>query len=157
MIKRALRLAALPVLIGVCITPIRFFLELAGVPTVYVFPIGLLWLSLGVSIYWGFTLSREAHPYGLLWLSLTVFSPPSRLPVFLLWWITKTWGLGTHYDIFDSWGQALLGQLFYGSLLQIIPSGLLGSLVLAVRRSRTPPLAARGSGEGAASQNGDSE
>ena len=139
MIKRALRLAALPVLIAMFITPARFFLELAGVPTKYVFPIGLLWLSLGFSIYWGFKLSAEARPYRLLWLSLTLFSPPSRVPVFLLWWITTTFGLGTHYDIFDSWNQALLGQLFYGSLLQIIAGGLLGSLTLAVRRSGSRP------------------
>jgi len=139
MIERALRLAAVPVLIAMFITPARFFLELAGVPTVYVFPIGLLWLTLGFSIYWGFKLSAEERPYRLLWLSLTFFSPASRVPVFLLWWITTTWGLGTHYDIFDSWDQALLGQLFYGSLLQIIPGGLLGSLTLALRRSGSPP------------------
>ena len=135
LIRRALRLAAWPVLIALFITPIRFFLELAGVPTVYVFPFGLLWLSLGLSIYWGFRLSGEAHPHRLLWLSLAFFSPPSRFPVFLLWWITTTWGLGTHYDIFDSWDQALVGQLFYGSLLQIIPGGLLGSAALAIRRA----------------------
>ena len=137
LLRRALRLAAWPVLIAVLITPVRFFLELAGVPTAYVFLIGLLWFSLGVSIYWGVRLSAEVHPYRLLWLSLALFSPPSRFPVFLLWWITHTWGLGTHYDMFDSWDQALLGQLFYGSLLQIIPGGLLGSLTLAIRRSRT--------------------
>ena len=136
LIQRALRLSAWPVLIGVLITPVRFFLEVAGVPTVYVFPIGLLWFALGLSIYWGVRLSDEAHPYRLLWLSLALFSPPSRFPVFLLWWITKTWGLGTHYDIFDRWDQALVGQLFYGSLLQIIPGGILGSLTLAIRRAR---------------------
>ncbi len=137
LIRRALRLGAWPVVIALFITPIRFFLELAGVPTVYVFLLGLLWLSLGLSIYWGFRLSAEPHPYRLLWLSLAFFSPPSRFPVFLLWWITTTWGLGTHYNIFDSWDQALVGQLFYGSLLQIIPGGLLGSLTLAIRRART--------------------
>ncbi len=136
LIRRALRLAAVPVLIAMFITPVRFFLELAGVPTVYVFLFGLLWLSLGVSVYWGVRLSTETHPYRLLWLSLAFFSPPSRVPVFLLWWITTTWGLGTHYDIFDSWDQALVGQLFYGSLLQIIPGGILGSLTLAIRRAR---------------------
>ncbi len=137
LIRRALRLAAWPVLIAMFITPVRFFLELAGVPTVYVFLIGLLWLSLGVSIYWGVRLSAEVQPYRLLWLSLALFSPPSRFPVFLLWWITHTWGLGTHYDMFDSWDQALVGQLFYGSLIQIIPGGLLGSLTLAIRRAGT--------------------
>ena len=136
MIRRALRLAALPVLISLFVTPIRFGLELAGVPTVYVFPFGLLWLALGFSVFWGIRLSGEEHPYRLLLLSLVFFSPLSRFPVFVLWWITKTWELGTHYDIFDSWGQALVGQLFYGSLLQIIPGFLLGSLTLAIKRRK---------------------
>ena len=134
MIQRALRLAALPVLISLFVTPVRFFLELAGIPEVYIFLIGLLWLTLAFAVFWGIRLSDEEHPYRLLWLSLVFFSPPSRFPVFVLWWITKTWGLGTHYDIFDSWDQALVGQLVYGSLVQIIPGGLLGSLTLAIRR-----------------------
>ena len=134
MIQRALRLAALPVLISLFVTPVRFFLELAGIPEVYIFLIGLLWLTLAFAVFWGIRLSDEEHPYRLLWLSLVFFSPPSRFPVFVLWWITKTWGLGTHYDIFDSWGQALVGQFVFGSLVQIIPGGLLGSLTLAIRR-----------------------
>ncbi len=136
MIKRALRLAAIPVLISLFITPVRFFLELAGVPTVYVFLVGLLWLTLVLSAFWGIKLSAEEHPYRLLLLSLVFFSPPSRIPVFVLWWVTKTWELGTHYDIFDSWDQALVGQLVYGSLVQIIPGVLLGSLTLAIKRHR---------------------
>jgi hypothetical protein len=104
------------------------------IPEVYIFLIGLLWLTLAFAVFWGIRLSDEEHPYRLLWLSLVFFSPPSRFPVFVLWWITKTWGLGTHYDIFDSWDQALVGQLVYGSLVQIIPGGLLGSLTLAIRR-----------------------
>ena len=134
MIQRALRLAALPVLISLFVTPVRFFLELAGLPEVYIFLIGLLWLTLAFAVYWGIRLSVEEHPYRLLLLSLVFFSPPSRIPVFVLWWITKTWGLGTHYDIFDSWDQALVGQLVYGSLVQIIPGGLLGSMTLAIKR-----------------------
>lgn len=134
MIQRALKLAALPVLISLVVTPVRFFLELAGIPEVYIFPIGLLWLTLAFAVYWGVRLSDEDHPYQLLMLSLVFFSPPSRFPVFVLWWVTKTWELGTHYDIFDSWDQALVGQLFYGSLVQIIPGVLLGSLTLAIRR-----------------------
>ena len=137
LIRRALRLAALPVLISLFVTPVRFFLELAGIPEVYIFLIGLLWLTLAFAVFWGIRLSDEEHPYRLLWLSLVFFSPPSRFPVFVLWWITKTWGLGTHYDIFDSWDQALVGQLFYGSLLQIIPGGMLGSLTLTIRRAGT--------------------
>ena len=136
MIKRALRLAAVPVLISLFITPVRFFLEVAGMPTVYVFLIGLLWLTLALSVFWGIKLSAEEHPHRLLLLSLVIFSPPSRFPVFVAWWITKTWELGTHYDIFDSWEQALVGQLVYGSLIQIIPGFLLGSLTLAIMRHR---------------------
>ena len=134
MIQRALKIAVLPVLISFVVTPVRFFLELAGVPEVYIFPIGLLWLTLAFAVYWGVKLSDEDHPYQLLMLSLVFFSPPSRFPVFVIWWVTKTWELGTHYDIFDSWDQALVGQLFYGSLVQIIPGVVLGSMTLAIRR-----------------------
>ena len=136
MLKHALRLAAWPVLISLFITPARFFLELAGVPTVFVFPLGLLWLALAFAVFLGIRLSDEEHLYRLLLLSLVVFSPPSRFPVFVLWWITTTWELGTHYDIFDSWDQALIGQLVYGSLLQVIPGFLIGSIILGIRRGR---------------------
>lgn len=141
MFQRALSLAAWPILIALFVTPIRFFLELAGLPENVIFIIGLLWLTLGVSIYWGIQLYDEEHPYLLLLLSLAIFSPVSRIPVFALWWITKTWELGTHYDIFDNWGQALVGQLLWGSLVQIIPGGLLGALTLAIRRHLKPVTA----------------
>ena len=136
MTKRALKLAAVPALIALFITPARFFLELAGVPTIYVFLIGLLWLTLAFSIYWGFILSAEEHPYLLLLLSLLFFSPVSRIPVFVMWWITKTWELGTHYDIFDNGEQALIGTLVLGSLIQIIPGFLCGSLTLSIKRRK---------------------
>lgn len=136
MIKRALKLATLPILISLAVTPIRFSLELLGVPEVYIFPIGLLWLTLVFAIYWGVKLSDEKHPYRLLIMSLVIFSPPSRFPVFVVWWVTKKWELGTHYDIFDNWSQALVGQLVYGSLVQIIPGVLLGSLTLYIIRRR---------------------
>ena len=139
MIRRALKLATLPVLISLVVTPVRFFLELAGIPEVYIFPIGLLWLTLAFAVYWGVRLSGEERPYRLMMLSLVFFSPPSRFPVFVVWWVTKTWELGTHYDIFDSWEQALVGQLVYGSLVQIIPGILLGSLTLFIRRRRAGP------------------
>ncbi len=136
MIRRALRLAALPVLISLFVTPVRFFLERAGIPEIFIFLIGLLWLTLAFSVFWGIKLSAEEHPYRLLLLSLVFFSPPSRIPVFVLWWVTKTYGLGTHYDIFDSLDQALVGQLVFGSLVQIIPGGLLGSVTIAIKRRR---------------------
>jgi hypothetical protein len=118
------------------ITPVRFGLELAGVPDVYVFLIGLLWLTLAYSIYWGVKLVNQEHSCRILLLTLLIFSPISRIPVFILWWITKTWELGTHYDIFDNWTQALIGQLFYGSLVQIIPGFILGSLTIVTIRLR---------------------
>ncbi len=136
MFQHALRLAKTPVLIALFVTPIRFSLELAGLPENVIFIIGLLWLTLAVSVYWGIKLFNEEHPHRLLLLSLVIFSPISRIPVFVLWWITKTWELGTHYDIFDNWGQALVGQLVYGSLVQIVPGFLLGSLTLAIMRHR---------------------
>ena len=136
MLRRALRLAAWPVLISLFITPVRVLLEMAGVPTVFVFPLGLLWLALGFSVFLGIRLGEEEHPYLLLLLSLSIFSPPSRLPVFVMWWIDTTWELGTHYGIFDSWGQALFSQLFWGSLIQVVPGFLLGSIVLGITEAR---------------------
>ena len=136
MFLRALSLAKTPVLIAMFVTPIRFFLELAGLPENVIFIIGLLWLTLVFAVYWGIKLSTEEHPYQILLLSLVIFSPVSRIPVFVLWWITKTWKLGTHYDIFDNWVQALVGQLVYGSLVQIIPGFILGSLTLAFMQYR---------------------
>lgn len=136
MFQRALGLAKAPVLIAMFVTPIRFLLELTGLPENVIFIIGLLWLTLVFAVYWGIKLFKEEYPYQLLLLSLVIFSPISRIPVFILWWITKTWKLGTHYDIFDNWVQALVGQLVYGSLVQIIPGFLLGSLTLAVMQNR---------------------
>jgi len=136
MLKLALKLITIPICIALIVTPVRFFLELAGVPDIYVFLIGLLWLTLASSIYWTIKLSKEEFPLRSLLLCLVIFSPISRVPVFILWWITKTWELGTHYDIFDNWGQALIGQLFYGSLVQIIPGFILGSITLLIIRWR---------------------
>lgn len=138
MFKRALRLAAIPTLIALLVTPVRFFLELAGLPESAIFIVGLLWLTLAVAVFWGVKLANEDRPYVLLFSGLVIFSPLSRIPVFVLWWITKTWELGTHYDVFENWRQALFGQLVIGSLVQIVPGGLLGSLTLAIKRRRKP-------------------
>jgi hypothetical protein len=132
----ALRLAAWPVLISLVITPLRVALELAGVPTVFVFPLGLLWLALGFSVFLGTRLGDEKHPYLLLFLSLVIFSPPSRVPVFAMWWVDTTWALGTHYGDFDSLRQALFSQLFWGSAIQVIPGFLIGAAVLGIKRLR---------------------
>ena len=137
MFLRALSLAKTPVLIAMFVTPIRFFLELAGLPENVIFIIGLLWLALAFAIYWGIKLYDEKHPYQLLLLSLIIFSPFSRLTVFVVWWIETKWEIGTHYALyFDNWIQALLNHVVYGSLVQIIPGFLLGSITLAIMRHR---------------------
>ena len=66
-----------------------------------------------------------------------VFTLLSRIPVLALWWITNTWGLGTHYDFTDSFGQALLAQ-FFGALIQIGAGTVLGWGTLALKKRQTP-------------------
>ena len=137
MFLRALNLAKTPVLIAMFVTPIRFFLELAGLPENVIFIIGLLWLTLAFSVYWGIKLYNEKQPYLLLLLSLIIFSPVSRFPVVVVWWIDTKWAIGTHYGLyFDNWIQALLNHVVYGALVQIIPGFLLGSIMLAIMRYR---------------------
>ena len=99
-IQRALNLAKKAILIAFVLTPIRFFLELAGLPESAIFIIGLLWLTLGFAIYWGIKLCNEKHAYRLLFLSLLIYSPISRFPVALLWWIDTNWEIGTHYGLY---------------------------------------------------------
>ncbi len=137
MFHRALRLAAIPTLIALFVTPTRFFLERAGLPESVIFIVGLLWLTLVVVVFWGIKLADEERPYVLFFSGLAIFALLSRIPVLALWWITKTWELGTHYDIFENWGQAVVGQLVLGPIVQIIPGGLLGSLTLAIKRRHT--------------------
>jgi len=48
MFIRAFSLAKTPVLIAMIVTPIRFSLELAGLPENVIFIIGLLWLTLAL-------------------------------------------------------------------------------------------------------------
>ena len=137
MFLRALSLAKTPVLIAMFVTPIRFFLEMAGLPENVIFIIGLLWLTLAVAVYWGIKLYNEKQSYLLLLLSLIIFSPVSRFTVFVVWWIDTKWAIGTHYGLyFDNWVQALLNHVVYGALVQIIPGFLLGSMTLAFMRYR---------------------
>ena len=137
MFLRALNLAKTPVLIATLVTPIRFFLELAGLLENVIFIIGLLWLTLAFAVYWGIKLYNEKQPYRLLLLSLIIFSPVSRFTVFVVWWIDTKWAIGTHYGLyFDNWIQALLNHVVYGALVQIIPGFLLGSMTLAIMRHR---------------------
>lgn len=134
---QALRLAKLPIIISLFVTPVRFYLELAGLPENAIFIIGLLWLTLGFAAYWGIKLFNEKRPYILLLLSLIIYSPVSRFTVFVAWWIDTRWEIGTHYGLyFDDWLMALLNHVVYGSLVQIIPGFILGSLILAIMRYR---------------------
>jgi hypothetical protein len=134
---QALRLAKTPIIISLFITPIRFLLELGGLPEYAIFIIGLLWLTLAFAVYWGIKLFNKKQPYLLLLLSLIIFSPVSRLTVFAAWWIDTRWEIGTHYGLyFDNWIQTLLNHVVYGALVQIIPGFLLGSLILAITRHR---------------------
>jgi len=133
----ALGLVKTPILIALILTPIRFSLELAGIPENVIFIIGLLWLTLGFSIYWGIKLYNEKNPYLILFWSLMIFSPISRFPVAVLWWIDTRWGIGTHYSLyFDNFAQATFQQVVYGSLIQIIPGFLLGSITIIIMRNR---------------------
>ena len=50
---KALIIVKLPILISMIVTPLRFSLEFAGLPESYIFLIGLLWLTLAFSVYWG--------------------------------------------------------------------------------------------------------
>jgi len=135
--QRAFNLAKTPIIIALFVTPIRFFLELSGLPESIIFIIGLLWLSLVFAIYWGIKLYNEKRPYLILLLSLIIFSPISRFPVSVLWWIDTKWEIGTHYGFyFNNFGQAILNQVVYGSLIQIIPGFLLGSITLAIMQYR---------------------
>ena len=135
--QHAFRLAKTPIIIALFVTPIRFFLELSGLPENVIFIIGLLWLTLVFVIYWGTKLYNEKHPYLILLLSLIIFAPISRFPVALLWWIDTKWEIGTHYSLyFDNFAQATFQQVVYGSLIQIIPGFLLGSITLTIMRYR---------------------
>ena len=137
LLLHALRLAKTPIIISLFITPIRFLLELAGLPEYSIFIIGLLWLTLAFSVYWGIKLYNGKQPYLLLLLSLIIFSPISRLTVVSAWWVDTRWQIGTHYGLyFDNWTQILLNHGVYGALVQIIPGFLLGSLTLAIMRYR---------------------
>lgn len=136
-LKYAFHLAKFPIVISLFVTPIRFLLELAGLPEYAIFLIGLLWLTLGFSVYWGIKSYNEKKPYLLMLISLAIFSPISRLTVVVAWWVDITWEIGTHYGLyFDNWPQVLLNQGIYGALVQIIPGFALGSITIAIMRYR---------------------
>lgn len=135
--QQALQFAKIPIIIALFVQPVRFSLELLGLPENAIFIIGLLWLTLGVSIYWAVRYYSRKQFLLLLLLSLIVYSPISRLPVALAWWIDTKWELGTHYGLyFNNLGQVLFNQVIYGSLIQIIPGFLLGSITFAIMQNK---------------------
>ena len=134
-LQQAFHLAKTPIIISLFVTPVRFLLELAGLPDYAIFLIGLLWLTLGFSVFWGVKIYNEKQPYLLILISLAIFSPISRLTVVAAWWVDITWEIGTHYGLyFDNWPQVLLNQGIYGALVQIIPGFIVGSITIAIMR-----------------------
>lgn len=123
LLLQAVDLIKIPTLIALAITPIRFALEYMGVNENYIFLIGLLWFTMGVSIYWSFKHYKRKNILGIILISLLIYSPISRVPVAFAWWIDLEYNLGTHYGLyFESFSQVLLNHMVYGSLVQIIPS-----------------------------------
>lgn len=140
LVGQALHLATYPIVISLFVTPARFLLELAGLPEYAIFILGLLWLTLAFSVYWGIKLYKNEQSYLLLLLSLMMFSPVSRLTVVAAWWIDTRWEIGTHYGLyFDNLTQTLLNQGVYGALVQIIPGFVLGSMTIAIMRYKMSP------------------
>lgn len=136
-LRQAIHFAKVPVIISLFLSPIRYTLELIGLPENAIFIIGLLWLTLGFAIYLGIKTFNEKKPYQIILLSLIIFSPISRIPVAILWWIDTKWEIGTHYGLYyDSFGDALLNHVIYGSLVQLIPAFLLGTITMAIMRYR---------------------
>ena len=136
-LQQAIHFAKVPVIISLFLSPTRYTLELIGLPENAIFIIGLLWLTLGFAIYLGVKTYNEKKPYQIILLSLIIFSPISRIPVAILWWIDTKWEIGTHYGLYyDSFGDALLNHVIYGSLVQLIPAFLLGTITIAIMRYR---------------------
>ena len=136
-LQEAVSYAKAPIIISLFLTPVRYCLELIGLPEYAIFIIGLLWLTLGFAIYLGIKVYKEKKAMAILLLSLVVFSPFSRVPVAILWWVDTKWEIGTHYGLyFNSFGEALLNHAVYGSLVQIIPAFILGVITMAIMRKR---------------------
>ena len=136
-LQQAIYYAKALIIIALILTPVRYCLELFGLPENAIFIIGLLWLTLGFSIYLGIKITNHKQAFKILLLSLLIYSPISRIPVAILWWVDTKWEIGTHYGLyFDNFGQALLNHVIYGSLVQLIPGFLLGTLTIAIMRYR---------------------
>ena len=134
MLQRALKLSAWPALISLFVTLARYFAERAELPETVCFIIGIAWLTLAVGAYLGFTLADEKSPYGLIFLTLLVFAIFSRIPVSILWWITNTYGLGTHYDVFSGWSHVLYAQFIFGVPQQVVTGGIVAVIAVFLKR-----------------------
>jgi hypothetical protein len=96
-----------------------------------------LWLTIGVSIYWAIKFHDKDRFLILLLLGLVIYSPISRVPVAVAWWVDTNWKLGTHYGLyFDTIEQVFLNQVAYGSIVQIIPGFIIGSVTFAIMQQR---------------------
>ena len=136
-LQQAIYYAKAFIIIALILTPVRYCLELLGLPENAIFIIGLLWLTLGFAIYLGIKIAMHKKAFKILLLSLLIYSPISRIPVAILWWVDTKWEIGTHYGLyFDNFGQALLNHVIYGSLVQLIPGFLLGTLTITIMRYR---------------------
>lgn len=136
-LQQAIYYAKAPIIIALILTPVRYGLELLGLPENAIFIIGLLWLTLGIAIYLGIKLGNQKQAYKILLLSLLIYSPISRIPVAILWWVDTKWEIGTHYGLYyDNFGQALLNHVIYGSLVQLVPGFLLGIVTITIMRYR---------------------
>lgn len=136
-LQQAIYYAKAPIIIALILTPVRYGLELLGLPENAIFIIGLLWLTLGIAIYLGIKLCNQKQAYKILLLSLLIYSPISRIPVAILWWVDTKWEIGTHYGLYyDNFGQALLNHVIYGSLVQLVPGFLLGIVTITIMRYR---------------------
>ena len=135
--QQAYEYAKVPIIISLFLTPIRYCLEFIGLPDYAIFLIGLLWLTLGFAIYLGMKIYKSNHAIILMIMSLLIFSPISRIPVAILWWVDTKWEIGTHYGLyFNNFGQALFNQVIYGSLVQIIPAFILGIITIAIMKKK---------------------
>ena len=136
-LQQAIYYAKAPIIIALILTPVRYCLELLGLPENAIFIIGLLWLTLGFAIYLGIKIAMHKKAFKILLLSLLIYSPISRIPVAILWWVDTKWEIGTHYGLYyDNFGQALLNHVIYGSLVQLVPGFLLGTLTITMMRYR---------------------
>jgi len=136
-LQQAIYYAKAPIIIALILTPVRYCLELLGLPENAIFIIGLLWLTLGFAIYLGIKIAMHKKAFKILLLSLLIYSPISRIPVAILWWVDTKWEIGTHYGLYyDNFGQALLNHVIYGALVQLVPGFLLGTLTITIMRYR---------------------